>query len=537
MSRNYTLFLIILSRGDGEVRNLTKLISIVNRRGIVKILVTAKFIGDGGGSGRYMQTLIDGLVEEGHEVTGTTQPQNGDYDLIICSHRDQFQAIKDNPAQKVFVSHGLINDEAFQLGADRYVSVSEEVRQFRLKSIGIDSEVVPQPIKILERKWPSSNLEKILIIRRYKIEDDPFEWLFEKYDVRISDPSTPIEDQIDWADLCITLGRGALESFAQGKPVIVADARDYIGVVGDGYVTWRNIEEIATCNFSGRRYRHPITRQWLEGELAKYNAADSVMLHKYVSRNHDVKKVIPLLLDGKKQVKVENKRDMTHSKVGWGVMVNDKMRLDMVLKQSQIKGNVHVVYNPDSATKGLNKLLETLEGEGNDVAILTHQDMYYRAGWLDIVKEQLSQLPDSWVVAGIIGKDMEGLICGMFHDMRFPLLFRTDHIHEFPHPACCFDECCIIVNLSKGFRFDEAMEGFDLYGTLCVLQAWEMGGTAWIIDAFAEHYCMRPFDWCPDKLFLDNYKWLHDRFKGIQRLDSTVIGMSEDDLKFAVSAS
>jgi len=218
-------------------------------------------------------------------------------------------------------------------------------------------------------------------------------------------------------------------------------------------------------------------------------------------------------------------------KIAFGVMINDILRLDMVLRQSQIDGDMHYVKNPESATRGLNLLLDIIENEGNDIAVLTHQDMYYTQGWTDKVKDQLSLLPDSWIVAGIIGKDYEGRICGKFHDMRVPLHFNTSEYHTFPHPACCFDECCIIVNMKSGFRFDETVDGFDLYGTLCVLQAWEMGGTAWVIDAFAEHYCMRPFTWVPDQLFRDNYRSLHDRFEKInngKRLDSTAIGLPKE---------
>ena len=82
--------------------------------------------------------------------------------------------------------------------------------------------------------------------------------------------------------------------------------------------------------------------------------------------------------------------------------------------------------------------------------------------------------------------------------------------------------------MKSGFRFDETMQGFDLYGTLCVLQAWEMGGTAWVIDAFAEHYCMRPFSWVPDKPFISNYKMIHDRFSSRWKVDSTALGFSPD---------
>ena len=218
----------------------------------------------------------------------------------------------------------------------------------------------------------------------------------------------------------------------------------------------------------------------------------------------------------------------TDLSISFGVIVNDIQRLDMCLKQSQIPGEMHYIKTPDSATKGLNKLLDIIEAEGAQIAILTHQDMFYRQGWIEQVKSQIALLPDNWIVAGIIGKDNQGRICGKLHDMRIPLHFNTSHIHTFPHPACCFDECCIIVNMKSGFRFDETMQGFDLYGTLCVLQAWEMGGTAWVIDAFAEHYCMRPFSWAPDKPFISNYKLIHDRFSSRWKVDSTALGFSPD---------
>ncbi len=215
-------------------------------------------------------------------------------------------------------------------------------------------------------------------------------------------------------------------------------------------------------------------------------------------------------------------------KASFGVLVNDIVRLDMVFRQSELdpKTRCHTIKLPDSATKGLNKLLDIMEAEGNDVAILSHQDMFYRQGWLEQVEAQLAKLPESWVVAGIIGKDMEGAICGRFHDMRVPLLFNTEHI--FPEPAACFDECCIIINLKKGFRFIEELDGFDLYGTLCVLQAKEMGGTAWIIDAFAEHYCMRSFSWYPDAEFEKWFKWLYQRFPNADRIDTTVLGVPRE---------
>lgn len=225
-------------------------------------------------------------------------------------------------------------------------------------------------------------------------------------------------------------------------------------------------------------------------------------------------------------------------RIAFGVMVSDWIRLDMVLRQSEIAGEMHFIKSPASATVGLNTLLDRIEAGGADVAVLCHQDMYFRQGWLAQVRAQLALLPASWIVAGIIGKDSQGRICGRFRDMRVPLVFDTSALHTFPHPAVCFDECCILVNLRTGFRFDETLAGFDLYGTLAVLQAWEMSGTAWILDAPAEHYCLRPFTWEPDEDFKRRFQWLYARFERLgRRIDTTAVGVeTEQDRIFATSA-
>jgi len=480
--------------------------------GKLKILVTARYVKGTayeGGSGRFMRCVTDTLGAMGHDVIATTDPNpNEEYDLIIVSHHEQFERIKSNPARKVYISHGLIGDEHFRPGANRYVSVSEETRRSNL-ALGIDSVVIGQPVKIYPKGTPGKHLEKILIIRKVDLEDDPFEFLSEKYDVRISDPEKPIEDQMKWADLCITLGLGALESMAQGKPVLVADNRPYMGPCGDGYVTKDNISEIALHNFSGRKYRNDLTREWIEGEIDKYDHGDSDFLHQYVKENHDAEMICSKYL-----------YDPSFS---FGVMINDPYRFNTVFRKSDLPGKLHYIINPKSATIGLNQLLDEIENDGSDIAVLAHQDMYFRNGWLEKVKAQLSTLPDSWVVAGIVGKDMQGRICGNIHDMRIVDHISTMDVHNFPEPAACFDECVLIINMKKGFRFDESLDGFDLYGTLCVLQTWEQGGTAWVINAFAEHYCMRPFTWFPGDDFKERYKALYDRFsEKFGDLDSTV---------------
>ena len=215
--------------------------------------------------------------------------------------------------------------------------------------------------------------------------------------------------------------------------------------------------------------------------------------------------------------------DKKPKKFSFGCNINDVYRFNTVLRKSDLPGELHYYINPESATIGLNKLLDKIEKDGATIGVLLHQDMYIRQGWLEKVEQQLLVLPEDWIVAGIIGKDMQGRLCGKLHDMRIVDVINTGDIHTFPQAASCFDECCIIVNMKSGFRFDESLDGFDLYGTLCCLQAWEMGGTSWIIDAFAEHYCMRPFSWFPDDDFKARYKKLYARYaEKFTAPDSTV---------------
>jgi len=482
----------------------------------MKILVAANRISGAaqeGGSSRFMGCVIDELKNQGHTVVTDKKEQ---CDMMICSH-DFDTSVK---ARKVFISHGILEDERCRPGADRYISISEEVRHVN-KARGFNSDVVNQPINILKRSKINNTLENILIIRDVEnLISDPFEFLHKKYNVKNSDMSVPIEDQIKKADLCITLGRGALESMTQGIPVLVADNRHYQGAIGDGYVNAINIKEIAKHNFSGRRFKIPITEGWILSELEKYNPDDSKFLYDYVSENHNVENIVKKYLE-------PSKTKPFRKDVAFGCMVNDMKRFDMVLKGSSIgRKECFTIFEPETAAKGLNTLLDIIEKSGAEVGILTHQDMFYQEHWLPQVKKQLAKLPEDWVIAGIVGKDENGVLCGKFHDMSSPLWIVSDH--DFPVRCSCIDECTIIVNMKSGFRFDEEMIGFDLYGTYACLMANKIG-SAWIIDAWAEHYCRRFFgSWEPDDTFKKMFKWLYNRFPG-KRIDSTVLVGEKND--------
>lgn len=485
----------------------------------MRILIAAKYVSGNakeGGSSRFFGCLSDAFMDLGHEVFKTTNDKTFDgeaFDVVVCSHFVPHGVI----GRKIYISHGIIGDEIMKPGADDYISVSEEV-QSNNRAHGFESRVLPQPIAIPHNVRPiNDTLKNILVIRREPVSNDPFAFLSDRYNLKYSDIDAPIEEQIEWADLCVTLGRGALESMAYGRPVIVADNRPYIGALGDGYVDEETADEFEACNFSGRFLRVPLTQEWILSEIEKYNPDDAVFLADYIRENHDHLMIAEDILS-------------PELKISFGVMVNDKQRVNQVLSQSQFPPSTrcHSIGDPDSAAKGINKLLDTIEESDHpDIAIITHQDMYYDQNWLFHIREQIKLLPDDWMVAGIIGKDLRGRICGHLHDTRIPLKFYTNDIHSFPQEACCFDECCIIIRMDIGFRFQEWLDGFDLYGTLAVLQAEAAGGSAWILDAFASHHCMRPFTWHPDELFCKNFKELHKKFPDARRIDSTVIGVDK----------
>ncbi|MCU0854609.1 MAG: hypothetical protein MUF63_06810, partial [Rhodobacteraceae bacterium] len=54
-------------------------------------------------------------------------------------------------------------------------------------------------------------------------------------------------------------------------------------------------------------------------------------------------------------------------------------------------------------------------------------------------------------------------------DTRITPIFDTSDLHTFPHPASCFDECCILVNLQRTRcgHSSKMATGPGLYG-LCV---------------------------------------------------------------------
>ena len=112
-----------------------------------------------------------------------------------------------------------------------------------------------------------------------------FEW-HNKY----INPIFDIEKKIQEADLVVTLGRGAYESMACGRPVFILDNRGYSGqgMVGDGLLTADTIDKSLENNCSGRAFKKRFTEAMVLEEFAKYDSSLGDYFRDYALKNFNM---------------------------------------------------------------------------------------------------------------------------------------------------------------------------------------------------------------------------------------------------------
>jgi glycosyltransferase involved in cell wall biosynthesis len=247
----------------------------------MRILITNNHLNTIGGSETWVNTVKSVLERFLCDVDVFTfypgdrsnktpeRPPKGEYDLILCNHNSCFDyCVKYVKYKKItFVSHGTANPlENPPFGADRYISVSKEVQEYNRK--WAESEVILNPVDFAEFFpviQPQRPVKKVLGIFQGEIAQTKVKTL------RLENKFTPTDRyarkklnlvNMNWPDLVFSLGRGAFESLACGRPVIVYDSRGYMSKdFYDGLITEENIETFLSCNCSGRA-----TRQWFTTE-------------------------------------------------------------------------------------------------------------------------------------------------------------------------------------------------------------------------------------------------------------------------------
>lgn len=244
-------------------------------------------------------TFLPGKIAEELEEMGATIVSDtaGEYDGILVNHCTCLAAVGQNPAPKVFTSHGPAHMlEKMHLGADRYVAVSDEIAQLNearnptviMNPVDLDEFQPSEPNEVPSVLCLCKNMMGVeMTYRAAEAAGYTFNFLH-----RYERPGVAAE-AMKGADIVVGVGRGVYEGLASGKKVVSFDARQE-KPRGDGLVTEHNIIDLKRCNCSGRSYnrimdvediRSTITceqdtswaRPWAEENVAVVKQVDRYM--------------------------------------------------------------------------------------------------------------------------------------------------------------------------------------------------------------------------------------------------------------------
>lgn len=245
--------------------------------------------------------MSDAFTYSGFSMVDTVENK---YDLAIISHNCCLvQAPKS--AYKIFVSHGPIPEVEQPIGgADKYISVSEEVYQ-NLYNKGFPSSVLYNPInleKYKSQKPINAKLKNVLLLsNKSSAEDNSFQVVYQACNelglrltpigLGMGTAQWEIEEWINNADLVISMGRGIYEAMACGRNVVVAGYGNLVG-----FVDKKTYPEFLKTNCSGRGSQELITVDGLIREFKKYNIEQGKINRELTEKNHDVKKFVDKLL-------------------------------------------------------------------------------------------------------------------------------------------------------------------------------------------------------------------------------------------------
>ena len=268
----------------------------------MKILVTNHWLKKLGGSEIFTYTLAGKLKQLGHDVELFTNvhgmvsnriatdfkipvvdvAKQRHYDLILANHntcvRQAFLVFKGKIIQ---TCHGttpkLEQPSSF---ANEYVSISAEVAE-HVAVLGHHSHIIRNGIDC-DRFKPITNINKhirtVLSLTHSEHLNAMLSQLFARHGIKLialnkfKNPVWDVEKYINQADLVISLGRGAYEAMACGRPVLVLDKRPYQSLLGDGLLTPDNIDQSSHYNCSGRALRLKDLPMMIEQTIANYNS-------------------------------------------------------------------------------------------------------------------------------------------------------------------------------------------------------------------------------------------------------------------------
>ncbi len=292
----------------------------------MKILVTNHWLKKLGGSETFTYTMVGELKRLGHEVDVLTfQPGlvsdrihkdfgvpilsevKSTYELILANHHTCVKAAHGH-GFIIQTCHGTVPKlEQPSPLADAIVSISEEIRNNILTRYALDAfDVIHNGIDC-DRFKPVKPINQTVRNVLSLAHDDLFNielfCHFQKRGIdffylnKYKNPLWNVEDQINKADMVISLGRGAYEAMACGRPVLVMDKRPYQGAMADGLVNALNIDELIKTNLSGRACRITNFKLAIDSAIANYNYSLGHWCRTYALENLNIKNQIQQYLD------------------------------------------------------------------------------------------------------------------------------------------------------------------------------------------------------------------------------------------------
>ena len=273
---------------------------------IMKILLATFSLERRAGSETWTMTMFHQLKKMGHTVDvfvksndgnnliDATCDKNTKYDIAIINHNVCLTDLATwDIKRRIFTSHGPTTElEQPVHGADVYVAVSEEVQE-NLTVKGFSSIVIRNPINTedFSQVKPSKTLKKILWMNNRKPTDEMIIPASEGYEYRTQwGWRSDVKENIQWADLVITSGRGVYEALSCGKNAMVVN---WCGC--DGMVTEKTILEFKKKNCSGRTVGAFWPPERIREEFSKYDVNRN--LRPYILENNNIATIARRYLD------------------------------------------------------------------------------------------------------------------------------------------------------------------------------------------------------------------------------------------------
>ncbi|WP_409345580.1 glycosyltransferase family 4 protein [Paenibacillus sp. MBLB4367] len=273
----------------------------------MKILLVTHHLCYYGGSETYLYTAATGLRDAGHDVfiyapfIGKTAEQavkagitvdddiyrlrqTGGFDVIHAQHNIPAMVVRElfPSTPMLLMVHGALplleQPPAEMYGIDPIVCVSREIYDHlkRLRPAG-NLHIVHNCVdtKRFRSRHPiNRELKRVLVLSNHfpaghkRLLEEACGNLNATL-AMLGMPGRTVwntEDYINDADLVVTLGRGAMESMACGRAVMVYDVHG-----ADGMLTESSFRESLECNLSGRKRRIAYTLDGLLEALAGYD--------------------------------------------------------------------------------------------------------------------------------------------------------------------------------------------------------------------------------------------------------------------------